>query len=177
MVVVPSIYTIQAQYLARYPVYLSNWQAFFLTLFGLAGYAIFRSANHQKDIVRSTNGRVKVWGSKPEYIRCAYKTEDGKTHEALLLCSGKIFSFSQKCFPRKMKLIIFQSLHRLVGILTPCQLSRRFDASINDIHRMWIHPPVTMDILPVSLRRSVDSHLSRRAKMPKEVRKQLEALL
>ena len=88
---VPAIYTIQAQYLARYPVHLSNWQAFFLTLFGLAGYAIFRSANHQKDIVRSTDGRAKVWGSKAEYIRCAYKTEDGKTHEALLLCSGMVF--------------------------------------------------------------------------------------
>ena len=94
MACVPTIYTIQAQYLARYPVYLSNWQAFFLTVFGLAGYAIFRSANHQKDLVRSTNGRAKVWGSQAEYIRCSYKTEDGKTHEALLLCSGTNFSSS-----------------------------------------------------------------------------------
>ena len=86
---VPTTYTIQVQYLARYPVHLSSTQACLLLAFGLSGYAIFRSANHQKDIGRSTNGVCLIWGTQAKYIRCKYKTKDQKTHESLLLCSGK----------------------------------------------------------------------------------------
>ena len=88
MAAVPSIYTIQCQYLARYPVNLSSFQVTAILSLGLGGYAIFRSANHQKDIVRSSNGRCTVWGRQPEYMRCSYKTEDGRKHESILLCSG-----------------------------------------------------------------------------------------
>lgn len=88
MAVLPNIYTIQCQYLARYPVDLSNCQATAILTLGLGGYAIFRSANHQKDIIRSSNGRCSIWGRQPEYMRCSYTTEDGRKHESILLCSG-----------------------------------------------------------------------------------------
>ena len=84
----PSVYTIQAQYLGRYPVDLSGFQVAAVLLLGLGGYALFRAANHQKDIVRSTDGRCNIWGKPAKYIRASYKTEDGKTHESLLLTSG-----------------------------------------------------------------------------------------
>lgn len=85
---VPSIYTIQCQYLARYPADLSFWHAAAVLALGLGGYAIFRSANHQKDVIRSSNGRCKIWHRQPEYLRCSYETEDGRRHESILLCSG-----------------------------------------------------------------------------------------
>jgi 7-dehydrocholesterol reductase len=44
----PAFYTLQAQYLARYPVYLSTWQSAIVLCLGLGGYAIFRFANHEK---------------------------------------------------------------------------------------------------------------------------------
>ena len=84
----PTIYTIQNQYLARHPVDLSFASAFAILWIGLGGYVIFRGANHQKDIVRSTNGACTVWGRQAEYIRCSYRTENGQTHDSLLLCSG-----------------------------------------------------------------------------------------
>ena len=88
MAAVPSIYAIQCQYLARYPVDLSSFQVTAILSLGLGGYAIFRSPNHQKDIARSDDGRCTVWGRQPEYMRCSYKTEDGRKHESILLCSG-----------------------------------------------------------------------------------------
>ena len=84
----PTIYTLQVQYLGRYPVDLTFNQTIGVLSLGLGGYALFRSANHQKDVVRSTNGQCTIWGAKPRYIRCRYRTDDGRTHESLLLCSG-----------------------------------------------------------------------------------------
>ncbi|KAF7506397.1 hypothetical protein GJ744_011751 [Endocarpon pusillum] len=85
---IPTIYTVQVQYLARYPVKLSPLSATIILLTGLGGYALFRSVNHQKDIFRRTNGQCEIWGKKAEYISCKFKTQDGLNHESLLLCSG-----------------------------------------------------------------------------------------
>lgn len=88
MVWLPTVYTLQAQYLARYPVDLPNTAAIAILAIGVSGYAMFRSVNHQKDIVRRTDGNCMIWGKKAEVIRATYKTADGKDHESLLLCSG-----------------------------------------------------------------------------------------
>lgn len=89
MVWLPTTYTLQAQYLARYPVDLSTPVAIAILAIGVSGYAMFRSVNHQKDIVRRTGGNCMIWGKKAEVIKATYRTEDGKEHESLLLCSGK----------------------------------------------------------------------------------------
>lgn len=94
MVWLPTVYTLQAQYLARYPVDLPTPVAVALLTIGVSGYIIFRSVNHQKDIVRRTGGECLIWGKKAEVIKATYKTEDGMDHESLLLCSGWFyFSF------------------------------------------------------------------------------------
>ncbi|KAF4343983.1 7-dehydrocholesterol reductase [Fusarium beomiforme] len=50
----PTTYTIQGQYLGRYPSSASTpYLTFFFTL-GVAGYILFRSVNHQKEVVRRT---------------------------------------------------------------------------------------------------------------------------
>jgi len=61
-----------------------------MTVLSLAiiGYGIFRAANHQKDIVRRTHGKCKIWGKPATYIEAHYKTTDGKDHKSLLLCCG-----------------------------------------------------------------------------------------
>lgn len=88
--VVPSMYTIQAQYLAQRPVNLSSGQVIWVLAVGLGGYAIFRDANHQKDKVRATHGRCMIWGKPAEFIRAPYQTDDGRSHESLLLTSGTV---------------------------------------------------------------------------------------
>ena len=120
--VVPSVYTIQVQYLARHPVNLPPTQAAAVLSLGLGGYALFRAANHQKDIVRSTNGRCKVWGKPAGYIRAPYKTEDGKTHESLLVTTGT-------CCLLSPYLHLANKQIRLVGLLASCKLSRGPNAS------------------------------------------------
>ncbi|CAJ0853921.1 17901_t:CDS:10, partial [Entrophospora sp. SA101] len=65
------------------------WVNFFVILsIGLAGYYIFRAVNHQKDIIRKTNGNCKVWGKPAKVIKTQYLTSDGKIHSSLLLVSG-----------------------------------------------------------------------------------------
>ena len=88
MVWLPTMYTLQAQYLARFPVSLSPVAATIILSVGIGGYIIFRSVNHQKDIARRTRGECQIWGKKAEVIKARYSTVDGKQHETILLCSG-----------------------------------------------------------------------------------------
>ena len=67
---------------------VSSYTAVATLILGFGGYAIFRSANYQKDVIRSSNARNYIWGNPPDIMRCAYKTEDGQKHESILLCSG-----------------------------------------------------------------------------------------
>ena len=129
----PTLYTIQVQYLARFPVDLSLPQAVAILSLGLGGYALFRSANHQKDVVRSTNGQCNIWGDRARYIRCSYKTEDGRTHETLLLTSGK----SSLCSHNTCKNQTDQT-YRLVGSFTSFELSWGLDASFLHVCRLWV---------------------------------------
>jgi 7-dehydrocholesterol reductase len=89
MVWLPTMYTLQTQYLARNPVNLPIAAAAVILCTGLGGYTLFRSVNYQKDLVRRTNGNCMIWGSEAEVVRCNFKTTDGIEHESLLLCSGK----------------------------------------------------------------------------------------
>ncbi|KAF2138354.1 uncharacterized protein K452DRAFT_328886 [Aplosporella prunicola CBS 121167] len=84
----PTMYTLQAQYLARYPVQPSPLAAAASLCAGVGGYALFRSVNAQKDLVRRTNGDCKVWGKQAKVMRCTFKTADGQDRETLLLLSG-----------------------------------------------------------------------------------------
>ncbi|RDW59118.1 hypothetical protein BP5796_12042 [Coleophoma crateriformis] len=84
----PAMYTIQSQYLAYNPVTLSTPGTLIILGMGLGGYAMFRSVNSQKDIVRRTKGNCKIWGRQAKVLKCSYITADGKKHESLLLHSG-----------------------------------------------------------------------------------------
>ena len=84
----PTFYTLQVQYLARYPTHLSTIQTVGILAVGLMGYAIFRSANHQKDYVRAKDGAVAIWGRPAQFIRCKYRTVDEVEHSSILLTSG-----------------------------------------------------------------------------------------
>jgi 7-dehydrocholesterol reductase len=88
MVWLPAIYTLQAQYLARYPYSLPDIWAVVILLVGLSGYVVFRAVNHQKDIARRTRGECTIWGKKAVVIKAKFFTADGKEHETILLCSG-----------------------------------------------------------------------------------------
>lgn len=87
-VFLPSFYTLQAQYLARYPANMTSLSFYITLAIGLSGYVIFRSANEQKDHVRQSNGDTEIWGSPATYIKCRYRTLDSKLHTSILLTCG-----------------------------------------------------------------------------------------
>ncbi|KAB5558839.1 hypothetical protein PHYPO_G00021800 [Pangasianodon hypophthalmus] len=84
----PFLYTLQGLYLVYNPIQLSTPYAWAVLVLGLVGYYIFRSANHQKDLFRRTQGECKIWGSKPTFIECSYRSADGGIHKSKLLTSG-----------------------------------------------------------------------------------------
>ena len=87
----PTMYTLQAQYLLHRPQPALNlsfpWFVATLTV-GIVGYWIFRTANSQKDFCRSKAGKCHIWGKPAQFISAKYKSADGKSHESLLLISG-----------------------------------------------------------------------------------------
>ncbi|KAF7369552.1 ERG4/ERG24 ergosterol biosynthesis protein [Mycena venus] len=85
---IPSMYTLQAQYLAHYPFNLSQTTALIILLVGVFGYWMFRASNHQRIVVRRTGGKCVIWGKKPVVITAHYTTSNGERHTSLLLCSG-----------------------------------------------------------------------------------------
>jgi 7-dehydrocholesterol reductase len=84
------MYTLQAQYLAHYPVNLTRTEALIIVLVGIFGYWMFRASNEQRTVARHTAGNCVIWGKKEVVITAHYTTSDGKLHTSLLLCSGEI---------------------------------------------------------------------------------------
>ncbi|KAJ7203824.1 7-dehydrosterol-delta 7-reductase [Mycena pura] len=85
---IPSMYTLQAQYLAHYPSNMSQVTALIILLAGVFGYWMFRVANHQRTVARRSSGNCVIWGKKPVFITAHYTTSNGERHTSLLLCSG-----------------------------------------------------------------------------------------
>jgi len=84
----PYMYTLQAFYLVRNPIELSNLYFILVMSMGLFGYFIFRSVNDQKDKFRQSKGKCTIWGKPATYITCTFATSDGKHNESFLLTSG-----------------------------------------------------------------------------------------
>jgi 7-dehydrocholesterol reductase len=85
---IPFMYTLQAAYLARHPVRLSPAATVGILALAGAGYAVFLSANRQRDRFRRLDGAVRIWRSAAASIPASYVTADGALHHTRLLTSG-----------------------------------------------------------------------------------------
>ncbi|RAQ58321.1 hypothetical protein AFCA_012655 [Aspergillus flavus] len=84
----PVLWSLQTQYLAKRPEELSTIALTSVILLFLAGWLIRFSADYQKMKFRQTGGECRIWGNKANKIRASYQTADGKLCHSLLLCSG-----------------------------------------------------------------------------------------
>lgn len=64
----PFMYNVQAYYLYKHPVTLEGFWLVLTLLVAFTGYAIFRTVNNQKDIVRKTQGNCTIWGQPAKFI-------------------------------------------------------------------------------------------------------------
>lgn len=92
-VFLPAFYTLQCQYLARHPNTLSTVPSALVLITGLAAYAMFRAANHQRLYVRRHCERFPestpvIWNQPARVLKCTYTTSDGHEHNTVLLASG-----------------------------------------------------------------------------------------
>ncbi|ATY61451.1 7-dehydrocholesterol reductase [Cordyceps militaris] len=88
-VMMPLLWTLQTQYLALHPVELS-WPVVSAAYVVFAfGFLLNHDANEQRAASRRKSGQVTIWGKPARYVKAQYSTTDGKTHQTILLCSGK----------------------------------------------------------------------------------------
>jgi 7-dehydrocholesterol reductase len=88
MVWVPSVYTSHTLYLTTHPNNLGLPLSTFLIVFGALCIFFNYDADHQRELVRNTDGDCTVWGRKPEIVRATYHTSEGKERKSILLVSG-----------------------------------------------------------------------------------------
>ena len=69
---IPFVYTLQAAYLARHPVRLSPVAMVGILALACAGYAVFLSANRQRDRFRCSDGAVRIWRTEATSIPASY---------------------------------------------------------------------------------------------------------
>lgn len=84
----PIVYTLPSLYLVEHPGALSFPAAVAIFAFGLLAIAVNYQADRQRQRVRATQGRAKVWGRKAKTIVATYTTADGVKRKNLLLVSG-----------------------------------------------------------------------------------------
>ena len=93
LVWVPCVYTLHSRCGVRAPTQLSWLGASIIFGVGLLGVGLNFWADAQRMRFREANGKCKVWGRKPVYIKTKYVTADPATgalteHSSLLLASG-----------------------------------------------------------------------------------------
>eukprot|EP00002_Diphylleia_rotans_P007279 TRINITY_DN1678_c0_g1_i2.p1 TRINITY_DN1678_c0_g1~~TRINITY_DN1678_c0_g1_i2.p1 ORF type:complete len:437 (-),score=76.19 TRINITY_DN1678_c0_g1_i2:406-1716(-) len=85
---VPAIYPISTVWLVKHPIELSPALAGALFVLGICSIILNYQVDAQKQLVRATGGKCKIWGEDPVLIVGNYVTEDGKKRSNLLLASG-----------------------------------------------------------------------------------------
>ncbi|OAA47985.1 7-dehydrocholesterol reductase [Cordyceps fumosorosea ARSEF 2679] len=84
----PLLWTLQTQYLARHPFELSRPALAIACLLFAAGFLLNHDANGQRTLARRRAGVLEIWGRPARCVRAQYATADGKLHHTILLCSG-----------------------------------------------------------------------------------------
>jgi 7-dehydrocholesterol reductase len=88
LVWVPSVYTSPTLYLVKNPIHLGPFWSIAIFAAGAACILINYFADHQRQLVRATNGACFVWKRKPLTIEAFYTTQSGESKQTLLLASG-----------------------------------------------------------------------------------------
>lgn len=88
LVWVPCVYTSPSMYLVLHPIHLHTWLAALIFIAGSFCVVINYLADRQRQRVRATEGKCKIWGKKPVTTLAEYRTEQGEIKQNLLLASG-----------------------------------------------------------------------------------------
>ncbi|KAE8413227.1 ergosterol biosynthesis ERG4/ERG24 [Aspergillus pseudocaelatus] len=84
----PVLWTLQTQYLAKHPNDMSTLSLATIIAFFIFGWCMRFSADYQRIRFRQAGGNYSIWGKNAKGIKVPYQTADGKVRESLLLSSG-----------------------------------------------------------------------------------------
>jgi 7-dehydrocholesterol reductase len=85
---VPSVYCVTGYSQVQHPFNWTIQNAAIATVAALVALMVNWEADHQRQIVRATDGNAIVWGKKASVIRAKYTTGDGQERQSLLVCCG-----------------------------------------------------------------------------------------
>lgn len=88
LVWVPCMYTIHTYFLVEHPIALSIPTFLVLLVAGVVCIYINYDCDRQRQQFRKFNGKIKIWGSHPKFIKAYYTTSKGDKKESLLLVDG-----------------------------------------------------------------------------------------
>lgn len=88
LVWVPAIYTSPIMFMVNHPIDLNIFFATLIFVLGFVSIWLNYWADYQRQEVRASNGKTKIWGKEPVLISASYTTETGEKKTNLLLASG-----------------------------------------------------------------------------------------
>ena len=88
LVWVPAVYTSPILYLTHHPHHLGMAWSAVIAILGVGAVAINYLADRQRQVVRATGGKCRIWGKKPRLVVAKYRAENGEYKETVLLASG-----------------------------------------------------------------------------------------
>ena len=88
LVWVPAIYTSPVLYLVNHPNHLGLIPSIVIAVLGVTAVLINYLADRQRQTIRETGGKCRIWGREPRIIHARYRTEDGVERKTVLLASG-----------------------------------------------------------------------------------------
>jgi len=71
---ITGFYTSPVLWFVNHPIQLEYWVAAAIFLAGTTTLWLNWDADHQRQLVRATNGKCKVWGKPPRVIQAQYTT-------------------------------------------------------------------------------------------------------
>ena len=88
LVWVPAIYTSPVLYLVDHPNHLGLIPSIVIAALGVTAVLINYLADRQRQAIRETSGKCRIWGREPRTIHARYRTEDGVERQTVLQASG-----------------------------------------------------------------------------------------
>ena len=88
LVWVPAVYTSPILYLTHHPHHLGMAWSAGIAILGVGAVVINYLADRQRQVVRATGGKCRIWGQEPRLVVAKYRAENGQNKETVLLASG-----------------------------------------------------------------------------------------
>jgi len=88
LVWIPTFYTFHSYYFVHHQTSCGPLFATVIFILGVICIYLNYEVDRQKELFRTSNGKIKIWGNDAKYVKALYNTTTGETKESRLMISG-----------------------------------------------------------------------------------------